>query len=53
MTKATLRIMRSKIEAYAEEIQAIENAGKHEDLYNELWDMLDSAGGIINEILGE
>jgi len=45
--------MREKLNAYGDEIQAVEDAGKHEQLYNELWDMLDSAGGIINEILGE
>lgn len=53
MTKKELRAMRQSIEDFAEAIQSAEVKEKDEEAYNELWDMLDSAGGMISNILGD
>jgi hypothetical protein len=53
MKKSELIAMQTALEKYADSIQEIEDAGENEQLYNELWNSLDEAGGTILEILGE
>lgn len=54
MTKIELKLMRATLESYAENIQRLpDDLGDKEELYGELFTMLDDAGAVINQILGE
>lgn len=43
--------MQEKLNKWADKIQSIDDFGEREQQYNELWDILDTAGGLIDDIL--
>lgn len=51
MTKKQLLDMQTRINKWADKIQAVDDFGELESEYNNLWNLLDEAGGAIDSIL--